>query len=422
MHFARMVKYTMPSYKILHFYTMLSYICKVMEEIYYRYNPWWEEEYNISGIYPRQYIMDQLNLQLKTKDIVFLTGLRRIGKTTLMKLMINNLLKKENISPKKIFYISVDDYLLSKKSIIEIVDDYRKIHKLRFTEKVFLFIDEIAYKEAFEQQLKNLYDNQNVKIFASSSQSSILKSKKSFITGRTKIIEIQPLDFEEYLLFKNIKIDKRDAHLYDRYFEDFLSTGGMPEFVLRGDIEYLKELVDDIILKDIAAQYNIKDSYLLKEFFLLLMERCGKVFSINKLANILKISPDTVKRFLEYFQSTFLIYLLPRYGTTNERILSAKKIYASDLGIRNIFTGFRDKGSLFENYIFLKIIHKNPSYVYKDKIEIDFITEDKILIEAKYGSELKGKQLELFNSFKAKKKYLVSDFFSLKKMINEISG
>ncbi|MDH7604779.1 MAG: ATP-binding protein, partial [Melioribacter sp.] len=307
-----------------------------MEEIYYRYNPWWEGEYNISGIYPRQYIMDQLSLQLKTKDIVFLTGLRRIGKTTLMKLMINSLLEKENINPRKIFYISADDYLLSKKSIIEIIDDYRKIHRIRFTEKVFLFIDEVAYKEAFEQQLKNLYDNQNVKIFASSSQSSILKSKKSFITGRTKIIEILPLDFEEYLLFKNIKIDKRDAHLYDRYFEDFLSTGGIPEYVLRGGIDYLKELVDDIILKDIAAQYNIKDSYLLKDFFLLLMERCGKVFSINKLANILKISPDTVKRFLDYFQYTYLIYLLPRYGTTNERILSAKKIYASDLGIRNV--------------------------------------------------------------------------------------
>ncbi|MDH7606105.1 MAG: hypothetical protein QHH13_14490, partial [Melioribacter sp.] len=85
------------------------------------------------------------------------------------------------------------------------------------------------------------------------------------------------------------------------------------------------------------------------------------------------------------------------------------------------FTGFRDKGSLFENYIFLKIMHKNPSYVYKDKIEIDFLTEDKILIEAKYGAELKGKQLELFNSFKAKKKYLVSNFFSLQKMMNDIS-
>ena len=195
-------------------------------------------------------------------------------------------------------------------------------------------------QEDFEQQLKNLYDGQNVKVFASSSQSSVLKSKKSLITGRARIIEILPLDFDEYLQFKEISISKRNSHLYEKHFEEFLYTGGIPEYVIRGDIEYLKEVVDDIILKDIAAQHNIKDSFLLKDFFLLLMERCGKVFSINKIANILKISPDTVRRYLEYFQSTYLVQLLPRCGKTNERLLSAKKIYAADLGIRNIFTGF----------------------------------------------------------------------------------
>ncbi|MEJ5351048.1 MAG: ATP-binding protein [Melioribacteraceae bacterium] len=391
-----------------------------MEELYYRYNPWWEEEYSIKDIFPRKHVLNQISLHLRTKDIVFLIGLRRIGKTTLMKLIISDLLLKENIDPKKIFYISADDYLLSNKSIIEIVDDYRKIHRIRFTEKVYLFIDEIAYKEAFEQQLKNLYDNQNVKIFASSSQSSILKSKKSFITGRTKIIELLPLDFDEYLIFKDIHINKRDEHLYDKYFEDYMYTGGIPEYVLRGDIEYVKELVDDIILKDIAAQYKIRDSYLLKDLFLLLMERCGKVFSINKIANILRVSPDTVKRLISYFQDTYLIYLLPRYGTTNERLLSAKKIYAPDLGIRNVFTGFRDKGSLFENYIYLKIKHKNPHYIYKDKLEIDFFTDDKILIEAKYMSELKGKQLELFNSIKAREKLIISNIFDLRSKLEPI--
>jgi predicted AAA+ superfamily ATPase len=305
---------------------------------------------------------------------------------------------------------------LINNSVLEIVDEYRKAHKLKFSENIFLFLDEIAYKENFELQLKNLYDNQNVKIFASSSQSSLIRSQKNLITGRAKIIELLPLDFYEYMRFKGISIEKRDIHLYDKYFDEFLQSGGIPEFVLRGDIEYLKGLVDDIILKDIAAQHNIKDTFLLKDFFLLLMERSGKVFSINKLANILKISPDTAKRYLDHFQNTYLLHLLPRYGKTNERLLSAKKLYAADLGIRNIFTGFRDKGSLFENYIFLKLKHLNPAYVYKDGIEIDFMTEDKILIEAKYRSELKEKQLELFNSIKAKEKHLITGFKDLQKI------
>lgn len=387
-----------------------------MNQILYRYNPWWENEWDSGDLISRDSILSQLKSQLSAKDIVFLTGLRRIGKTSTIKLFIKFLIEEKEIDPRKIFYISLDDYLLSKKSIVELVEEYRKVHKLSFSVKIYLFLDEVAYQTDFEQQLKNLYDSHNVKIYASSSQSSILKSKKAFITGRNKIIEVLPLNFQEYLLFNKIKIANQDRHLIEKYFEEFLQTGGIPEYVLRNDIEYIKELVDDIILKDISALHNIKDTQLLKDLFLLLMERCGKVFSINKLANIIKISPDTVRRHLEHFNNTYLVHLLPRYGTTNERILSAKKIYSCDLGIKTIFTVFRDKGSLFENYIYLLLKNSSPSYVYKDGIEIDFITRDKILIEAKYLSELSGKQLELFKSYKAKEKYLITSIYDIMKI------
>lgn len=388
----------------------------MIEQIFFRYNPWWEQYEFPTNIYPRTGLIQKLKLLIGTKDIVILSGLRRIGKTTAMKILIKDLINEYHISPKKIFYISLDDYLLSSQSILEIVDEYRKCQRIKFEEKIYLFLDEIAYKKDFEQQLKNLYDNQNVKVFASSSQSSLIKSKKNLITGRARILEILPLDFSEYCEFKGITLGKKNLHLADKIFEDFLFTGGIPEYVIRGDIEYLRELVDDIILKDIAAQHKIKDTFLLKDFFLLMMERCGKVFSINKLANILNSSPDTIRRYLEYFHNTYLINLLPRFGTTNERLLSAKKIYAADVGIRNIFTGFRDKGSLFENYVYLKIRHRNPSYVFKDGIEIDFFTEDKTLIEVKYGRELTDKQLQLFESFKAKNRIVIANYSELHKL------
>lgn len=97
------------------------------------------------------------------------------------------------------------------------------------------------------------------------------------------------------------------------------------------------------------------------------------------------------------FEETYLIYLMSRYGKTNETLLAPKKIYAADLGMRNLFTGYRDKGAVFENAVFLAVKSLHPRYVYRDTIELDFFTENKILIEVKYGSEMHAKQLAFFD-------------------------
>jgi len=259
------------------------------------------------------------------------------------------------------------------------------------SEKVYLFFDEVAHKPQFHQQLKNLYDNQDVKIYASSSSSSILKDGGAYLTGREVFIELFPLNFYEHCDLLKVLPKKSEEYLRESYFEEYLKYGGMPEFVIRKEREYLTTLVDDIIYKDIVAFHNIKAPHIVRDFFALLMERSGKQVSINKLASILKISPDTAKRFLSMFEETYLVHLVSRHGTLNETILSPKKIYAADLGMRNIFTGFRDKGALFENYVYLTIKSSNPQYINKSGIEIDFFTADKMLIEVKYGGELTEK-------------------------------
>ncbi len=378
-----------------------------MDELLYRYNPWWEARYQPEGYVERPVLQEAMRKHLGADRIVLLTGLRRVGKTTLLKLFVRHLIEKEGIEPGSILYISLDDYLLTRKTILEIVDDFRKVRRLRFTEKAYLFLDEVAYKEDFELQLKNLQDSQNLQIYASSSSASVLRSKKPWLTGRSIILEVLPLDFNEYLWFKGIKLARRDSHLLDGYFEEYLNSGGLPEYVLRPNIEYLKELVDDIIFKDIAAFHNLRNTRVLKEFFLLLMERAGKTASINKMARILKISPDTARRYLDMFADTYLIHLVSRWGKTNERILSPKKVYAADLGIRTLFTGFRDKGSLFENYVYLKLRNLNPCYVYEEGNEIDFLTENEDLLEVKYKGSLGEKQRALFESFKSRRKYLI---------------
>jgi len=133
------------------------------------------------------------------------------------------------------------------------------------------------------------------------------------------------LTLPEYINFKDIHLAKKDQHLLDSYFRDYIREGGLPENVLQPSRDYLMNLVDDIIQKDITAFHGLKDHQMIRDYFTLLMERSGKQASINKISNILKISPDTSRRYLKYFEETYLIHLLPRWGKTNERILSAQK-------------------------------------------------------------------------------------------------
>lgn len=387
-----------------------------MEQILYRYNPWWEPGWKMESLYQRGRYLGALEKSLASRDIVMLTGLRRIGKTTLMHLLIDRMIKRGLAEARHICYVSLDDYLLSRSSLPEIIEAYLKIHGFSHREKVWLFLDEVTYLPDYEQQLKNVYDGQRAKVFASSSSASLLKSKKSHLVGRHRVMEILPLDFGEYLEFSLIKISKADRHLTERHFEQYLATGGIPEYVLRREPAYLRELADDIIHKDIAALHGIKALQQLKDFFLLLMERSGKAFSINKLSKILSISPDTAGRYLELFAGSYLIHLVPRQGKTNARLLAPKKIYAADLGIRNQFTGFRDLGSLFENYIYLKIRHLEPRYVYQDGIELDFLTSQGLLIEAKYNSAMTAKQQELFRRVPAKEKMVINGPHDLKRL------
>ena len=300
--------------------------------------------------------------------------------------------------------------MLDALSISEILEAYRKIHKLPSSQKVYLFLDEVTSKKSYHKELKNFYDLENVKIFASSSSASLLRDKNAYLTGRQRIVEVMPLDFREYLMFKDIDIKKADRHLWERYFEDYMQDGGMPEYVLTSDVTYLQNLIDNIISKDIIAHYHIRNNQVIKDFYKLLMERSGKQLSFNKMATILDISVDSAKRYYYYFEETYLIYSIEKYGKLNEKIKGAKKIYASDVGLRNVITGYRDKGAIYENLIFLKLKDHQPSYLYVDGIEIDFVTRDGILIEAKYHSQLNEKQQKLFDSFHAKEKYVLDGY------------
>ncbi len=164
----------------------------------FKFNPWWEKEFSPSFINREKYLKI-LEKYLANPDIILITGLRRVGKTSLMKLLISRLLK--TVESKFILYVSLDSIALEPFKINEILRAYRKIFRLSLDERIYLFFDEVGVRENIHRELKNLYDSENVKIYASSSSASILQDTGAFLIGRSRIVEVMPLDFQEFLLF-----------------------------------------------------------------------------------------------------------------------------------------------------------------------------------------------------------------------------
>ena len=377
-----------------------------IESELFKQNPWWEGKFREESHIRDKYLFNVFD-NIKSKEILILTGLRRVGKTTIMKQVVKMLLKENK--PEDIFFISLDAFNLLEFSIHQLIEEYRKIHKKSSSEHFYLFLDEVSSKENFEKELKSIYDHESIKVICSSSIATLLRDKKAMLTGRTKTIEVMPLDFQEFLQFKGAKISKADNAKLESYFEDYLRIGGMPYYVLTEDKSYLNELIENIMYKDIIAYHKITAEKTIKELFVLLCQRVGKPMSYNKIADILKISVDSAKRYVGYFEKAYLFYIVDRYAKSyNEKVTSPKKIYIGDVGIKNIVTGFKDLGASFENLVFLKIKSENPAYYLENSIEIDFIFKGH-LIEAKYNRELEKKQKELFDSIKIKNKALVKN-------------
>ena len=310
-------------------------------------------------------------------------------------------------------------------------------HLLHESERTILLIDEIQYAKNPSNFLKYLFDtyDRNLKIIATGSSAFYLDTKfKDSLAGRKKLFNLKTLNFKEYLLFiekhelvsELIQIRSRKEYLSARYneilnyFNDYLIFGGYPVVVLeknkKNKIDYLKELVNSYIKKDI---YESKVENELKFYNLLelLASQTTNIINKNEIANTLMISQKTVERYIYIMRKCFYLNtLLPFYSNIRKEITKMPKNFFYDLGLRNVlinnFTNINnrnDKGQLLENYVYIRL---NELYD-KDNIrywrttqqnEVDFIITETYrkgkAIEVKYDtSSLKQSKYNAFKKY-----------------------
>lgn len=360
-------------------------------------NPWWEGHRFEYGVLRRTYV-DELEQNFDKKIIQVLTGLRRVGKSTITLQLIHRLIQKRKVDPRKILFFSIESPSLSKMSIENIINEFRVENNLKTSTKIYVFIDEIQFRENWELEIKSLYDTENIKFVLTGSSALLLSEKLSYLTGRYIRTQVFPLSFREYIRFRKIRYRRADEFLLLKSVEDFLINGGMPEYVLSRPDRYLETTVESILFKDLVSKFQLRNPAILTDLLYLLADRVGSTSSSLKLSRLLEINKDTVLTYLDYLKNTYLISDLPNYSTSrNKAIYNPDKIYFEDTAILNKYASKINMGASAENALFLHIrrsLQLEPrikmGYVYENNGEIDFavtVAKSTFLFESKWVSD-----------------------------------
>src|SRR3989344_4603557 len=319
----------------------------------------------------------------KDNRIIILTGLRRSGKSTILKQMMNSKLAYcyVNFEDERFIDFKAQEFEQLNEVLIEVYNN----------PKIYFF-DEAQNIEKFETFVRRLQD-QNKKVVITGSNASLLsKELGTRLTGRYKPFEVFPFSFIEFLRFKKIMPEKNWFYLAEKkvklikLFDEYLFNGGMPEYLKNNDKEYIRTIYENIIYRDIIARYSIKRQKLLKELVNILIANISSLFPYNSLKIDLALANSiTVKEYISYLNNSYLFFELQKFDFSIRKQLNApKKIYLVD-PIFNQVLGLNfslNKGKVLENIVFIELKRNNKEiYYYSNKNECDFIVKERTKIK-----------------------------------------
>jgi len=325
-------------------------------------------------------VLSFLNLKLP----VIITGVRRAGKSTLLKIIK----KKLNLKEKEFLYINFNDERLIEFSI----DDFQKIldfmNEQNYKNNCHLFIDEIQEVEKWEKWIDRIKEKHPIIITGSNSK-LLSKEISTVLTGRSINVSLYPFSFFEFLDAKkinkdNIKIDLKKHAIARKNFKEYLEYGGIPKAIV-DDKRVLPEIHENIIYRDIVKRFNKNLEKPIKEISLFLLSNISKETSIRSIAKTFEIKNlATVKSILDTFEKAFLFFFVNKFDfSIKKQTQNPRKLYCIDNGFVTT-VGFRfseDKGKLLENTVFLELKRKDKEvYYFSEKGECDFLIKKGIKI------------------------------------------
>ncbi len=305
-------------------------------------------------------------IDLKPNFAIILSGIRRCGKSTLLRQLLDK--------TKKFYYFNFEDPRVFDFTIADF-EKLEEIFREEFNETDYYFFDEIQNIMGWERFVRMKLD-QGKKIIVTGSNASLLsKELGTRLTGRHLSYELFPFSYEEMLKFRN---ETPSLNSFEYYFK----KGGFPQFLKEDRIEIMHELLKDILLRDIVARYGLKEVKTLKELAVYLLTNVGREFSYNKLAKYFGVkSVNSVTSYVSYLEDSYLIFTISKFDYSyKKQLVNPKKVYSIDVGLSNSnsVSFSEDKGSVLENLVFLHLRRKYKEiYYFKGKQECDFLVRDR---------------------------------------------
>jgi predicted AAA+ superfamily ATPase len=316
------------------------------------------------SFFRKKWVEREINFPAHTNRIMIISGVRRCGKSTLI--------RQKLLPSKSAIYINFEDTRLINFTI----DDFIKIEEIRDeTGSAGLFLDEVQNIDKWEL-FARMINEKGIPLYITGSNASMLSRELGTrLTGRYNQLELFPFSFEEFISYIGLS---RNLESFDKYF----AMGGFPEHITEPDSNYHRNLLRDILIRDIAVRRNIINENYLIRLAVHLMSNIGKEFSYNNIAKILEFkSVRTVIDYCDYIHESYLMDFIPMYSTSiKKQMANPKKPYCVDPAFArsNSLSFSKDYGRMLENFVFNKLRRQfNEIYYFKNsKSECDFVIKD----------------------------------------------
>ena len=336
---------------------------------------------------PRE-ILDQATAMAHQKEIHVITGVRRSGKSTLMRLIARYLIQQENVPRENILYLNFEDDRFAEFKTPDFQTLYEAYLEVESPSgRKYFFLDEIQNLPGWHRWLNRLYEFEDVKLFITGSNSSMMKGEAAMsLTGRNRVITLYPFSFREYAVACGVTWTERDLLTGEgkaklaRLFGQYAREGGFPENVRQKDPDILRHYFGDIVYRDIVARYGLRNVREIRELALYLASNLSSLSSYKKLKDAISVnSLTTVKNYLGYFADVYLFFPVNLFDYSLKRqMYNPAKFYCVDhaLAAAMAFKFSSDSGRILENIVCGELKRRGCDiYYWKDKNgrEVDFL-------------------------------------------------